>query len=160
MNFSYGPRKIRFQQFFTYFSTFRCLSQKIKKITKFSNKSLKSWPKNLSNEYKYAELNLSRTRDISFQSWLFHSQSRLEVPPKFSLWRQVPENWQVSRGFLLWLFLNLSIDYRKKVQKQNLEESLLGLSSTLFPTVACQVKALEKASIWFGFDMVNFRTKS
>jgi hypothetical protein len=62
---------------------------------------LESWLKDLSNEYIYAEQNPNRTRDIGFQSWRFRSQSRLGVPPMFWLWRQVPENWQVTRGFML-----------------------------------------------------------
>jgi hypothetical protein len=36
---------------------------------------------------------------------------------------------------MMWFFLSWGIDYQQKVRKQNLEESLLGLMTTLFPTV-------------------------
>jgi hypothetical protein len=78
---------------------------------------LKSWLKNLSNEYIYAEQNTSRTRDISFQSWPFRSQSKLTFSHKFSLWGQVPEKWQVTRDFMLQLFLSWGIDYWIKNKK-------------------------------------------
>jgi hypothetical protein len=36
---------------------------------------------------------------------------------KFWLWRQVPENWQFTRGFMLWFFLSWGMDYRIKSEK-------------------------------------------
>jgi hypothetical protein len=96
---------------------------------------LKSWLENLSNEYIYAVQNMNRTRNISFQSWPFRSQSRLGDPPKFSLWTQVPKKRQVTRGFLLWFFLSWRLTIEEKVRKQNLEESLFRFLTILFPTV-------------------------
>jgi hypothetical protein len=81
-----GPQKLGFWHFSILFSTLRSITQKLKKLTIISCTLLKSWLKNLSNEYIYAEENLNRTRDICFQSWPFHRQSRLGVPPMFWLW--------------------------------------------------------------------------
>ncbi len=94
-----------------------------KNLTNFPYTSLESWLKTLSNEYIYAEQNPNRTRAISIQSWPLCWQKRLGDSPKFSLWRQVPENWQVTRGFLLWFFLSWSIDYRIKSEKTKSERS-------------------------------------
>ncbi len=77
---------------------------------------MESWLKNLI-EYKYVEQNMNRARDIGVQSWPFRSQEIARFSPKIWLWRQVPENWQVTMGFILWLFLSWSIDYRTKNPK-------------------------------------------
>ncbi len=66
---------------------------------------------------KYVEQNPNRTRDISFQSWPCRSQKRNTISLKFWLWRQVPENWQLTRGFPVWFFLSWGIDYRIKSEK-------------------------------------------
>ncbi len=96
---------------------------------------MKSWLKNLSNEYIYAEQNPSRTRDISIQSWPFRSRKRPRVSLKFWLWRSVPEKWQVTRGFMLWFFLNWSIDYQIKNSKTKFGRITFWILTTLFPTV-------------------------
>jgi hypothetical protein len=85
-------------------------SQKTKNLINFLHNLLKSWLPDLSNEYIYAEQNPNRARDIGVQSWPFRSQKRPTVSLKFSLWRQVPGSWQVTRGIMLWLFLSWGID--------------------------------------------------
>ncbi len=116
---------------------------------------MKSWLKNLSKEYIYAEQNPNRTRDICFQSRPFRNPEWLTVFLKFSLWGWVPKKWQVTRGFLLWFFLSWGIDYQKKVRKQNLEESPPGLLTTLFPTVQSRQLIYqqnhEKFPLWVNF---------
>jgi hypothetical protein len=78
-----GSKKVRiYYQFYIVHHIF-VYNQKTIKLT---NNSLERWPKNISNEYIYAEQNMNRSRDINFQSWRFCSQSRLAVPPKFWLW--------------------------------------------------------------------------
>ncbi len=103
--------------FFTIFSRFSSLIKKVWNLMKITNTLLKSWLKNLSNEYIYAEGNLNRSWDIWFQSWLFRNQKRLLFSPKFWLWRQVQENWQVKRGFMVWFFLSWGIDCRIETWK-------------------------------------------
>ncbi len=78
---------------------------------------MKSWLKNLLIEYIYAEQNPNRTWDIWFQSWPFRSEKRIANSTKFWLWRQVPENWQATWGFMVWLFLSWGIDYQIKNKK-------------------------------------------
>ncbi len=78
---------------------------------------MESWLKNLSNEYIYAEQNPNRTWDIWIQSWPFRSRKRPCFSTKYWLWRQVPEKWEVTRGFMVWFFLSWGIDYRKKNKK-------------------------------------------
>ncbi len=89
-----GSKKVRIYYQFYFFHHIFVYNQKNIKFTKLTNISLESWQKNLSNEYIYVEQNLNTSRDISFQSWRFRSQSRLAVPPKFWLWRQVPKKFQ------------------------------------------------------------------
>ncbi len=115
-----GSKKVRISYQFYFFHHIFVYNQCIK-FTKLPNTSLESWPKNLSNEYIYAEQNPNRTRDISFQSWRFRSQSRLGVPPMFWLWGQVPKKWQVTRGFWLWFFLSWGIYYWKKSSETKFE---------------------------------------
>ncbi len=52
-----AQKKLGFSTNFTFFHHILTNNQKVVKLTKFLNTSLKSWPKNLSNEYKYAEQN-------------------------------------------------------------------------------------------------------
>jgi hypothetical protein len=86
------------------FSYILSSSQKTTGLVKFSRTSQKSWPKNLSNEYIYVEQNLNGTRDICFQSWPPRSQKRPRFSLMFSLWKYLPKNWQVTRGFMLCFF--------------------------------------------------------
>jgi hypothetical protein len=97
--------------FFHGFFYISCSNRKISKLTKLSYTSLKSWLKNLSNEYIYAEQNPSKTRDIWFQSWSSRSQKASKFSLKFWLCRPVPENWGVPRGYVLWFFLSWGINY-------------------------------------------------
>ncbi len=92
-------------------------SQKTTGLVRFSCPSQKIWLQNLSNEYIYAEQNPNRTRDIRVQSWHFLSRKRPRFSPKFSLRKYLPENWQVTKGFMMWLFLNWSIDYQIENKK-------------------------------------------
>ncbi len=64
-------------------------------------------------------LNKIRTEPeiFGFQSWPLCWQKRSTDSTNFWLWRQVPENWQVTRGFMLWLFLSWGIDYWTKNAK-------------------------------------------
>ncbi len=39
------------------------------------------------------------------------------ISPKFWLWRQVPEKWQVTRGFMVWLFLEYWLLNKKEENK-------------------------------------------
>jgi hypothetical protein len=55
--------------------------------TNLSNNSLKSWLKNLSNEYKYAEQNSNRSRDIWLQSLPIRNEKDLEK----KIWMSVKE---------------------------------------------------------------------
>ncbi len=84
-------------------------------VSWFWHKLSKSWLKNLSNEYKYVEQNPNRTRDICLQSWPFHCQKRPRHSLKF--WRQVPENWQVTKSFMVCFFLSWGIDCWIKSEK-------------------------------------------
>jgi hypothetical protein len=34
-----------------------------------------------------------------------------DYPLQYSVWRSVPKNWQVVRGFMVWIFLSFGIDY-------------------------------------------------
>ncbi len=68
-------------------------------------------------KYKYVEQNPNQSGDISFQSWPCCSKRRNTISLKFWLWRPVPENWQVTRGFPVWFFLSWGIDYRIKSEK-------------------------------------------
>jgi hypothetical protein len=98
----------------------------------------------------YAEQNPNRTRDICFQNWPFRNQKWLTVFLKFSLWRRVPENWQVTRGFMLWSFLSWGIDYRNKSS----ETKFGRITSWTFnhPISHC---ALEQKFLFFD-DMLDF----
>jgi hypothetical protein len=100
--------------YFHKFSHILSSSWKTKNLIDLLYDPLKSWPKNLSNEYIYAEQNPNRTRDICFQSWACRSQSRLTISTKFWLWWLVPRMWQVTRGVIVWLFLSWGVDYRIK----------------------------------------------
>ncbi len=90
--------KLGIQRIFINFSKLLPLIQQSQKW-KWSNTSQKSWSKNFSNEYIYAEQNPNRIRDIRFQSWPCRSQKWYTISLKFWLWRQVPENWQAIRTF-------------------------------------------------------------
>ncbi len=76
---------------------------------------MKSWLKNLSNEYIHAEQNLN-TRYLPPKLTLSQPK-KITISPKFWLWRQVPEIWQVTRGFMLWFFLSKGIVNRIKGSK-------------------------------------------
>ncbi len=145
-----SPEKLDYLYFCTVFFTIWPLTNKIGNWQYFN---IHQWKADLLIEYKYVEQNMNRARDIGVQSWPFRSQKIARFSPKIWLWRQVPENWQVTRGFILWLFLSWSIDYRTKIQKHDLEESLLGLLATLFPTVDCgPSKVSEITLFWRKID--------
>ncbi len=115
--FYFWSTKVGFLLNFYVFSNNLSYNQKTTWLTKLTIILSKSWPKNLSNKYIYAEQNSSRTQDIGFQSWPLRSQKRLTFSLKFWLWRQVPENWQATRDFMLWFFLSWGINYRTKNSK-------------------------------------------
>jgi hypothetical protein len=110
-------------------------NSKTRNYTKYLRPLLKSWLKNLSSEYIYAEQIPNRTWDMCLQSWSCRSQRRETFSLKFWLWRQVPKKWQITRGFMFWRFLSWGIDYRTEIFKSCFEESLFWILTTLFPTV-------------------------
>ncbi len=73
--FNAGPRKLENLSFLTHFFIFSSITKKLKNWN-FPSTPLKSWLKNLSNEYIYVEQNLNRTRDIGVQSWPFRSRDQ------------------------------------------------------------------------------------
>jgi hypothetical protein len=81
-----GSTKVRILYFFH--TLFYIFSRKLKttKLTKLSYTSLKSWLKNLSNKYIYAEV---RTEPEILASKVDHSaeKKRLTISIKFWLWR-------------------------------------------------------------------------
>ncbi len=108
--FYFWSTKVGFLLNFYVFSNNFSYNQKTTNLTKLTIILSKSWPKNLSSEYIYAEQNPNRTQGIGFQSCPLRSQRRLTFSLKFWLWKQVPENWQAIRGFMLRLFLSWGIE--------------------------------------------------
>ncbi len=66
-------------------------------------------------------LNKIRTSPEILASKVDHVAARKEIQflkfYKFWLWRQEPENWQLTRGFPVWFFLSWGIDYWIKSEK-------------------------------------------
>ncbi len=108
---------------------------------------MKIWPKTLSNEYKHAEQNLNKTRDICAQSWPCRRQENLTFSLNFWLWRQVPEKWQVTRGFILWLFRSWGID----CQIRNLKAKFGRITSWTFdhPISHCELSRISIQAFTF-----------
>jgi hypothetical protein len=77
-------------------------------------------------------LNKIRTELEIFASKVDHPAVTLKT-------RTVPEKLQVTRGFMLWFFLNWGIDYRIKNEKTNSGRITFLILTTLFPTVICRL---------------------
>jgi hypothetical protein len=135
-----GSTKVRILYFFhILFYIFSC-NLKTTTLTKLSYTSLKSWLKNLSNEYIYAELNSSKTWDISFQSCPLRWQKRLTISTKFWLWRPMLGNRRQPGVLYFGVFLVGALTIKQKTQKHDLKESLPGFMTTLLPTVTWSEK--------------------
>jgi hypothetical protein len=111
--------------------------------------------KNLSIEYIYVEQNLNRSWDIWLQSWPCRSQKWETLSLLFWLWRQVPENWQLTRDFMLWCFLSWGIDYRIKSEKT--KSGRITSWNFVHPISHC---ALQPGFLWNIFQNIQAGSRS
>jgi hypothetical protein len=86
-------------------------------------------------------------------------KKRLAFSPKFWLWSEVPKNWQVARGFMLWCFLSWGVDYRIK-KNHNPEESLFWAFN--HPISPCVMdSSLQLKGLWvFCINSIQIKIKS
>ncbi len=108
-------REVRFLVFWHSFFHILFSNQKTRKLTRIYYTSLKSWLKNFSNENKYVEQNLNRTRDIWGQSWPCQIQKKLiTFSLIFSLWNPYQESGGQQGISWCGVFLSWGIDCRIK----------------------------------------------
>jgi hypothetical protein len=117
-------------------------NSKTGKVTMIASKPLKTWSKNLSNEYIYAEQNPNRTWAVGFQSWPYRSRNRQTPFLKFSLWMSVTAKCGASKSFISWFFLSWGIDYWIKNQKT--KSGRITFWIYFHPSAHCAISNLKK----------------
>ncbi len=141
-----GSTKVRISIFFHSFFYTSVHNSKTKKPRIISNTFLKSWLKNLSNEYMYIcwtnveqnpryllpKLTLPQTKNI------YNFSKVLTLKADTGKLRE-------NKGVLCFdIFLVGVLTIEQKIQKHDLEESLLGVLTTLFPTVNWSLGRIRK----------------
>ncbi len=104
--------------------------------------------------YIYAGVNLNRSRDICFQSWPSRSEKSMKFSPKLSLWRRLPGSQGATRDFMLWVFLNWSIDCWIKSSKTKFGRITSGIFN--HPSAHCSVRILKRVKAIRGTRFVRF----